>query len=277
MKKKLGIITVHGMGETSPKFSNESELILRQYVGSDLWRYIYLEPIYYQGILQNNEQRLWNDMQQIPSKKLRWAELRKFMLFGFADASSLEHKHEYDNSIYKKTQKIIVESLRKVKDSLEDQDSPLIVIAHSLGGQVISNYIYDCQTAQGVWKVDSKDYLNPTLDEKDFLSLKSMRFLFTIGCNIPLFVAGFDRILPFNRLDMHAEFKWKNYYDRDDILGWPLQPLSNEYSQLVEDIEIDAGNFTSSWTPFSHNQYWTDSDFTKPLIQEIRTLLEENP
>jgi hypothetical protein len=273
MTKKIGLIAVHGMGETAPDFSDELEKILRQNLGSEIWKNIHLEPVYYQGILQNNERRVWNDMQFMPPKKLRWTDLRKFMLYGFADASSLEHKDAADNSVYKQTQKIIVDSLRRTKNQLESQDSPLIVIAQSLGGQVISNYIWDAQNDLGVWKAGTQDYINPSDEEKDFLSLKTMRFLLTTGCNIPLFVAGFDKILPFDKSKLHSQFQWRNYYDRDDVLGWPLQPLSDEYNHLVEDIEIDSGDFFSSMTPFSHTHYWTDRDFFNPLIETIKTLI----
>jgi hypothetical protein len=262
------------MGETSPDFSDELEKIVRQNLGSEIWKNIHLEPVYYQGILQNNERRVWNDMQFMPPKKLRWTDLRKFMLYGFADASSLEHKDAADNSVYKQTQKIIVDRLRRTKNQLESQDSPLIVIAQSLGGQVISNYIWDAQNDLGVWKAGTQDYINPSDEEKDFLSLKTMRFLLTTGCNIPLFVAGFDKILPFDKSKLHSQFQWRNYYDRDDVLGWPLKPLSDEYNHLVEDIEIDSGDFFSSMTPFSHTHYWTDRDFFKPLIETITTLIQ---
>ncbi len=273
MAKKLGLIIIHGMGDTQPDFSGDLEKILGQQLGSQIWRDIHLEPVYYQSILQNNQRRVWNDMQFLPPNKLRWSQLRKFMLYGFADASSLEHNSTYDNSVYKKTQKIIVESLRRARQFLENKESPLIVIAQSLGGQIISNYIWDSQMAKGIWEVNNTDYINPSLEEKDFISLKTMRFLFTTGCNIPLFVAGFDKIIPFDKSKLHPQFEWKNYYDRDDPLGWPLQPLSDEYNQLVKDIEIDSGNFLLNQTPFSHNEYWTDTDFCKPLINEIKKLL----
>lgn len=273
MAKKLGLIFIHGMGETKPDFADDLEQILRQQLDSEIWGDIHRESVFYQSILQDNQRRVWNDMQFFPPNKLRWSELRKFMIYGFSDASSLEHKYNYENSVYKQSQKIIAESLRQARQNLESQESPLIVIAQSLGGQVISNYIWDSQMAKGIWEVVSPDYIKPSDDEKDFISLKTMRFLFTTGCNIPLFVAGFDKILPFDKSKLHSQFEWKNYYDRDDVLGWPLQPLSDEYNQLVQDIEIDSGNFLLSQTPLSHNDYWTDPDFCKPLINEIKRLL----
>jgi hypothetical protein len=273
MAKKLGLIFIHGMGETKPDFADHLEQVLRQQLDSEIWKDIHRESVFYQSILQVNQRRVWNDMQFFPSNKLRWSELRKFMIYGFSDASSLEHRNTDNNSVYKQTQKIIVDSLRKARKNLENQESPLIVIAQSLGGQVISNYIWDSQMAKGVWDLDSPDYINPSIEEKDFISLKTMRFLLTTGCNIPLFVAGFDKIVPFDKSKLHSQFEWKNYYDRDDVLGWPLQPLSDEYNQLVEDIEINSGNFLLSQTPFSHNEYWTDPDFCKPLFNEIKRLL----
>ncbi|QUY46153.1 hypothetical protein [Acaryochloris marina] len=277
MSKELGLIAIHGMGDTPIDFSDELEQILSQQVGGELWKKIHFESVYYQGILQNNERRVWNNMQLLSTEKLRWSLLRKFMLFGLADASSLEHKADADNSVYKQTQKIIAESLRKTKSQLIDKDRPVIVIAQSLGGQVISNYIWDSQTGgNGIWKNGTPDSLNPSADEKEFLQLKTMRSLYTTGCNIPLFVAGFDKISAFNGAVMHPQFQWKNYYDRDDVLGWPLQPLSNDYDKLVKDIEINAGNIVSAFTPFSHNEYWSDPDFTKPLSQEIVGILN-NP
>lgn len=273
MPKKLGVIAIHGMGETTPDFADELERVLRQRLGEELWNNIHLESVFYQGILQENERRVWNNMQFIPPKKLRWRELRKFMLFGFTDASSLEHKDAEDNSVYKQTQRIIAQSLRRARENLENQNSPLIVIAHSLGCQVISNYIWDSQKGSGAWEKDTKDYINPNDEESNFLSLKTMRFLLTTGCNIPLFVSGFDKIIPFDKSKLHNDFQWKNYYDRDDVLGWPLQPLSEEYKELVEDIEIDSGSFLSSWTPLSHSHYWTDTDFCNPLMDEIKKLI----
>ena len=64
------------------------------------------------------------------------------------------------------------------------------------------------------------------------------------------------------------------FYDKDDVLGWPLADLSARYANLVTDIEINAGGgfwgwLTSSWNPLSHNQYWQDSQFLQQLKHVI--------
>ena len=276
MSKKLGIIAIHGMGKTKVDFAEDLEEILAQHLGQEIWKEIHFDTVYYQHLLQFNESRVWRNMQRLPSTKLRWSQLRKFMLFGFSDAVSLEHKNEAEGSVYKRTQHVISDILLRTKRNLEGKHPPVIIIAQSLGGQVISNYIWDSQVKAGIWQKDVNDSLyikSFDSDEEEFMALKTMRFLFTTGCNIPIFVSGFDKIEPFKKDEMHPDFQWKNYYDRDDILGWPLKPLSSEYEQLVEDVEIDSGTVLTGFTPFSHLNYWSDPDFHKPLMKAIRSLL----
>lgn len=275
MPKKLGIIAVHGMGDTPSNFSEDLEDILRQEIGSINWRDIHFGTVYYQDILQENQRRVWKDMQLQSSTRLRGSLLRRFMLYGFSDASSLEHKADEKNSVYKQTQKKIAKSLDDALTHLVDPKTPVIVIAQSLGGQVISNYIWDAQQNKSIFDPQSPDFSGAADNVKKFLSLETMRYLFTTGCNIPLFVAGFNKIESIDKSKMHPDFQWLNYYDRDDVLGWPLQPLSDQYDQLVKDIEINAGNPFIGFTPFSHNNYWSDRDFIKPLITNIMSIISQ--
>lgn len=64
--------------------------------------------------------------------------------------------------------------------------------------------------------------------------------------------------------------KWLNYYDPDDVLGYPLKPINAEYRKVVsKDIAINTGGILTSWNPMAHNGYWTDNDFTKPVAKYI--------
>ncbi|NIQ25048.1 MAG: hypothetical protein GTN88_00295, partial [Gammaproteobacteria bacterium] len=67
---------------------------------------------------------------------------------------------------------------------------------------------------------------------------------------------------------------WLNFFDPDDVLGYPLKPLSPEYRRAVSrDITINVGGIAASWNPLSHSKYWTDNDFTKPVAKFIDKLL----
>ena len=170
----------------------------------------------------------------------------------------------------------------------------MIFLTQSLGCQVLSNYIYDGQkhgsggqVEAGIWRdLDHTRAALGGLDEAAMLA--RLRFLraetcmawVSTGCNIPIFVAAHKtmNIKPIQRPNGSPTFKWLNIYDPDDVLGWPLQPLSPQYRELVEDRAINAGQgaagwILKSWNPMSHTAYWTDDDVVKPLADLLRGLL----
>ncbi|BAY35183.1 hypothetical protein NIES2107_70940 (plasmid) [Nostoc carneum NIES-2107] len=269
MTKNLAFLTIHGMGETEKEYYQSLKQSLEKTLGKDIWQKVHFEPIYYQCELQDYQYSVWEKMCQ--SASLAWQDLRKFMLFGFSDASTLEHRATDDGSVYKKIQKSIIYSLKLARTAFSSNDISVIILAHSLGSQVISNYLWDAQHNKGIWQIDSLDYPEFQPEQEDFLKLKSLQYLITTGCNIPLFVAGFAEIIAINK--PNTNFKWFNYYDKDDVLGWPLKPLSPSYNLIVEqDIEIDSGNIWQSWNPQSHDGYWTDEDFITHLSNIINSL-----
>jgi hypothetical protein len=40
----------------------------------------------------------------------------------------------------------------------------------------------------------------------------------------------------------------------------------------LKDISINAGSFFSSWNPLSHNAYWKDPDFYRPVARLLNGL-----
>ena len=66
---------------------------------------------------------------------------------------------------------------------------------------------------------------------------------------------------------------WLNFYDPDDVLGYPLKAINADYRKAVtKDIPINVGGF-SSWNPLAHGGYWTDNSFTKPVAKLITSFL----
>lgn len=149
---------------------------------------------------------------------------------------------------------------------------PIVLVAQSLGGQVISNYIWDTKEKNGIWEIDNRDYPEFEVKEEKFIKFEFLRYFLTTGCNIPLFVAGFEQIKAITK--PNPDFQWFNYYDEDDVLGWPLQGLSDSYREIVEDIAIDSGSELINWNPFSHTGYWADDNFVTDLCQKINSLLD---
>ena len=65
-----------------------------------------------------------------------------------------------------------------------------------------------------------------------------------------------------------AKAKWINFYDPDDVLGYPLRQINHKYA-FIEDRHINAGGILTSWIPLSHSVYWTDNDMIKPATDFI--------
>lgn len=72
----------------------------------------------------------------------------------------------------------------------------------------------------------------------------------------------------------HPDFSWDNYYDADDVLGWPLAQLGPDYA-AVNDREVNAGSLISSWNPASHGAYWSDKDVVEPPAKTLEELIDQ--
>lgn len=266
MEKKVALITLHGMGEYKPTYHSDLQKILIGEIG-DNWDKVVFEPIQYQNVLQINQ----NEIRRRIDNRFDLSDsfLRDMLFSGFSDAGSLEHSERSSfNHAYIKVQKEIVTALDKVHVGLNEVNGPVIILAQSLGCQVISNYLWDAKNDLGIFKL-----LAPgnTQQHNDFRRLKTCEQLFTTGCNIPLFVAGLD---PINAIEKPcSEFKWDNFFDKNDVLGWPLSPLSPSYKALVNDHIISCGGPIVGWNPLCHSKYWTDKNVINPLVDKIRSYL----
>ena len=270
MAKTLALLTLHGMGDTRRDYADKLFERLRREVGRPIWERVLCKPIYYQDILQGNQADIFSRMRA----QIDWMQLRKFLLYGFSDAGCLEYKKEAPNSPYLRTQQEILRRLDQVFD--EAGPIPLIVVAQSLGGQVISSFLWDAEqepeATVGVWHGSLGDSVAHGSAHDRFRRMQTLLRLYTTGCNIPLFVAGHQRI---EAIKANPRFKWFNFFDEDDVLGWPLRPLSPSYDRLVEDLAVNAGSglvgtLVKSWNPLSHEGYWSDAAVVEHIASSIR-------
>jgi hypothetical protein len=279
----VALMTVHGMGETPPDYAADLRRRLRLKIGPRFASHVDMRAVYYQDILKPNEREIWRRVEG--DKIVRYDQLRKFLLFGFADAAGLENRKEDAGSVYELAQIEIAKTLLDLYNA-NGADTPVIMLAHSLGCQVLSSYIYDAQKARsglpvaaGVWR--DIDHWARTLRgralseaEKHFLACGTALGWITTGCNIPIFVAAHKEMTIIPIAAPRPSFKWLNIYAPDDALGWPLRPLSEGYRVLVEDRAINAGHgvldwIVKSWNPLSHSCYWQDDE----VIGELASML----
>lgn len=277
------LITIHGMGRTKPNYDDDLVTSLSKRL-KDRAHALDFASVYYQDLLEPNQKRVWKDV----SGLLRWRRLRAFALFFLADAAGLETRKSEHDSPYTDSQIVIAKRLYTAHTKMGGTGS-IVFLAHSLGCQVLSNYLWDAQrffrcgaANVGIWRnphqhaMDISGNGNFADDELKFLAGNSVRFIYTTGCNIPMFVAAHSNIPAIDA--PNDRFEWHNFFDKDDALGWPLQPLSASYQSLVSDHSINAvrgliGWLFKGWNPLSHDQYWYDADVLSHLQSSLEHLL----
>jgi hypothetical protein len=269
---KLAIAVIHGMGDHSPGYS----VPMRDAI-NDLVRKAGKDPaeiewneIFWADILKGPElQYLSNIRNSNDGQELGYADLRKFVVTALGDAAGY---HSSDpaapDSTYQKIQGRIKDSLSK----FGDLNCPLVVMAHSLGCTMITDYIWDMQRSGNA----VAGGLSPI---QRFDTLAGM---VTFGCNLPLFTFAYDPVEVINfpgpvlTDDQNSKAKWINIFSNDDILGYPLKPLNDAYNRVVaQDLKVNVGTWPASRTPLCHGMYWTDSEFTKPTTDLISGFLDE--
>jgi len=269
MTKQLAIITIHGMGDTDRNYHQPLTKRLRAQIGQQVWDdNIHLESVFYQDLLQYNQVDYWHSIND--KYQLRWDFLRRFMLYKFSDGASIEHSLHSNMSLYLNVHGKIAAAFDNALDALEHSDMPVIVVAHSLGCEQISNYIWDAGADLRFFADD--DWATPA--QREFRRLKSCKLLISTGCNIPIFRAGIDKPRLFSH--PNTDFRWRNFFDVHDVLGYPLTDMyQDDDTSWISDESVRVNGWLKRWNPLSHSQYWVSDSVIKPIAQEIKALLTD--
>lgn len=273
MNKKIGVLLIHGMGEHPDDFGHDTIQLLRNRLsGKGLNRDdLAWESVYWEPVLSDRERQLWVDLSA--KNDLNWVKMRRFLVNAFGSSSAYQLTQGQSGETYQKIHDLVHQSLLALRSRLRDEDKPVVVVAHSLGSLIMSNYIWDRQQGR------DRERYGATAFER----METLAGFVTFGSTIPLFTLGHREIVSIEfppaalpeRLKSAA--RWINLYDPGDVLGWPLKPLSRSYGQAVsEDLEINVENILTSWNPASHAAaYWSDQSFIKPVANLLAGLLAQ--
>jgi hypothetical protein len=133
-----------------------------------------------------------------------------------------------------------------------------------------------------------------------FQRLRGIAGLVYTGCNLPLLTmdipnkATMPMKLPLHPLPGRPDFtsSWLSYYDRDDVLGYPIEQEYLAYfsgqhedqasfpgwnrnpalEQRPTDIKIGVGGLLGL-TPFAHLYYWQSGAIQNEIARQIRRVL----
>ncbi|NNF05035.1 MAG: hypothetical protein HKN17_11285 [Rhodothermales bacterium] len=283
MSHRIGILVIHGMGSQRPGYADRLTASISSSLGRRSSRIVWQE-IHWADALLDREAQLGRDMDAAVTPLgapvlLRWRRTRAFVVHNFGDAIAY-HRDASSGSAYRLIHRVVSASIAALKHNLDDQAAPVVVLAHSLGGHIMSNYIWDRQ------------HVSARQDADEFEALPTLTSIITFGCSIPLFSLSFDVaepiLLPSPELPdgaVRRMARWINVLDPDDVLAWPLRPLyarhadrlsgaQRETLARIEDRLVDVGGLLTAWNPASHTRYDSDDDLARTIADHLDDVLD---
>lgn len=273
MPKKIGVLIVHGIGSQPAGYADGLiEELTERLAKRDLDGHFVFKAAYWGDVVNRREDDLFRDLRSTPAP-MDWENLRRRLVINaFGDAVAYAGRFTQGSWAYDAIHRALARDLETLAELAGADDAPLAILSHSLGCQIVSNYLWDHQR-----RVEGRQFATTPFVRGDTLSL-----WITFGCNIPLFTltieegdiepVRFPGVLAsaaFSRRPPKEVLKWTNFYDPDDILGFPLRGLPKYKDAVEEDIPIQTGTIFGA-----HTDYWTDNSFTVPVAERLAALAE---
>lgn len=271
MEKRLGMLMIRGSGDSG---FNRQEHFIRKLEkeldrkGIDI-NQLEIELADWYAPLQIQQEGILDRM-KLKGIKLKSRFTRHLIITNIGDLINYGGKPNAPSSAYQDTHKLVHKSMLALKSKLAE-GAPLIILASSMGTEIINNYIWDRQHPGGI------DPLGATPFER----FESLVGLFTFGNNLPIFAASHDidslEPITFPPPQLPPELLekavWENYYDKNDSMGYPIKALNAQYENaVVKDIQINTGGLMKSWNLLSHFGYWKSKKLVKRIANYIESL-----
>lgn len=278
--RDIGVLAIHGMGSqgrTAPpgtdqlSFSRDMHKRVASFIGGAMDRVAWRE-VFWADVLQPRQEAYLKSIK----RRTDYDQLRAFVMCNLSDAASYRPTTDQNDRTYVRIHDRVDRTLSDLMGDV-GPDAPILIVAHSLGAHIMSNFIYDQQA-----------HLRRSGQPRFAAAMQNTQTvagLITFGCNIPVFVFAYPPedvrpiAFPGTALAPGLRFKtwWYNLYDRDDVLGYPLKDVGPHYAALhdskaLRDVPVNAGGLLTSWNPASHTAYWKDEDVYKPVGRFIQNM-----
>ncbi|MFC2949612.1 chemotaxis protein [Virgibacillus sediminis] len=258
---RIAVAVIHGAGTPDKDFARDTIAAVSQeferltgvkHVDQEL----IFEPVYWSEVFAPEQEELWGRLKE--SADLDYTGLRRFVIEFLADAVAYQPaangKLNYD-----KVHAVLAAALNRLRKKA-GPDAPLCVIAHSLGSIVAGNYFYDLQHHPGSRSANSREDVEMSPLER----CHTLSLFYTLGSPMALWTLryidfGLPITIPTPAIyDYYPslEGEWVNFYDKDDVLAFPLKAINEAFEEAVtEDIAVNAGGLFTSWNPLAHLSY----------------------
>lgn len=270
--KKLALLVSRGSG--SPGFESQEKFLDKFY--RDLEKndmpheVLEVQFINWYDRLEDEQQKL---VERIEEKTdVKGLTLRKFLLTNIADLINYRGGHSFESDAYQKTHEAVFNSIQKLQSRV-NENTPLCIIASSMGTEIINNHIWDRQQ----WDIKNPNVTDP-FAFTPFEKMQTLMGLFTLGNNIPIFASAYKvedlRPISFPGIALSNQHKthslWENIYDKHDPMGYPIEFINKHYRHAnVEDVQMNVGGLITGWNLASHLRYWNSRKLRRHLARKI--------
>ena len=182
-----------------------------------------------------------------------------------------------ERRIYDEIHGKIAETLRALAETA-GPDAPLCIVAHSLGTIIASNYFYDLQSERETSKNLVPKTVHGKMQRTPLELGATLTHFYTMGSPLALWALRYPGFgtpisVPASTLPDHhpgLEGEWVNFYDKDDLIGYPLRVLGPKYQQAVSaDCAVQIRGLLVSWYPLVHPWYWNDARVIDPIAAAL--------
>jgi hypothetical protein len=252
---RVALITVHGIGTQGPDFANDFEAAVRAEVldqrpklNDDLKFF----PAFWQGAIQPEE-----TADDLKISKLPWKRARSLMLSYAADALAYQPSSAHD--CYARVNAQLDLALCAAAEWV-GEDGVLVIVAHSLGTIVMSNFVWDAQNPGS----DGNESYIPSEQAKQ--ALTRIEGVFTLGCPLMVWSLRYDG----GGIPISVPF-WRNVFSPYDVIGYPIKQINSAYAALpgAQDVQLAVGPWWDRYTPISHIHYLDDSRVIQMVADKI--------
>ncbi|NQD92412.1 hypothetical protein HP532_07085 [Pseudomonas sp. CrR25] len=269
---KLAVAIIHGIGTQPDIRDGDGQHAFAQSLISGLRRRlgpqandVAFQSLYWASVLDKRQLAYLESLRDQP---LRWRWMRRLVTLFLGDAAGYRKASQAYDTTYEEVHQCVRNGLNALRAKV-GANTPLVVLAHSLGGHIFSNFVWDQQSINQT----------PSCPQDPFLALETLAGLVTFGCNIPLFTFAYDPVVPI-RFPGHClndpvrqQARWLNLYAPADLLGYPLRPLPSYATVVAEDRAMPVGPWYKRHTPLSHLAYWDDRNFQRYIADYLLELL----
>jgi len=269
MSQKIAVAVVHGIGKQERSFAQPFARKLRRKfakaAGDLIGRpeeQLVIEPVFWQECIQEREDELWKRVKD--KDKIHWRKSRRMLIDLAGDAIAYQPADSH-REMYRSIHAVLAKTLTTLADRAGEK-APLCIVAHSLGTIIVSNYLYDLYTQYFLERDIIDESVRSVIGSTPLERGETLSHLYTFGSPLAVWSLryadfGTPVTVPSPMLKRHwpaVNGEWINYYDREDVIGFPLRSVNEAYARAVtEDIAVDVGNpLWWSWNPLCHTKYW---------------------